>query len=172
MHAGVSHSLPSFDQKPTAVGQAPVNAVSRRRRCPKASIDRGLSDSHPLTIETDGWRSLTSSLPNRDLRIAIRVAAAKARHHARILAIADQRRENDRGEPAWGARHRAATLYSVGPAWGPDHEAAMRFGGEAAGRRAHSHHGMKTKGILGSPPPRTVVSDLPRERFRTPKLCL
>ena len=82
---------------------------------------------------------------------------------------ADRRRENDRGEPASGARHRAATLYPVGPAWDPDHEAAMRFGGEAPGRRAHSHLGMEAMQLRGSPPPRTVVGALPQERGRTPE---
>src|SRR3954462_13703264 len=52
----------------------------------------------------------------------------------------------------------------------PDHEAAMRFGGEAPGRRAHSHLGMQAMQILGSPPPRTVVNALPQERGRMPKL--
>src|ERR1700760_2355006 len=40
----------------------------------------------------------------------------------------------NRGEPAKGAKDRAATLYSVDPT-GPDHEAAIRFkrrGSEAA----------------------------------------
>jgi hypothetical protein len=45
--AGVRRSLPSFDQKPTAAGQSPVNAFSRRRRWPKASVYRGLAGSHP-----------------------------------------------------------------------------------------------------------------------------
>src|SRR4051794_23067469 len=45
--ATASHSLPSFDQKPTAVCQSPVNAVSRRWRWPKASVYRGVADCDP-----------------------------------------------------------------------------------------------------------------------------
>ena len=41
------------------------------------------------------------------------------------------------GSLPWGANHRAATLYSVGPC-GPDHDAVMRIGGEAPKRRVHS----------------------------------
>ena len=51
----------------------------------------------------------------------------------------------------------------------PDHEAAMRFGGEAPGRRAHSHLGIEAMPLHGSPPPRTAVNALPQERGRTPK---
>src|SRR5690349_20332452 len=51
----------------------------------------------------------------------------------------------------------------------PDHEAAMRFGGEAPGRRAHSQLGLQAMPLYGSPPPRTVVSALRQERGRTPK---
>ena len=61
-----------------------------------------------------------------------------------------------RGEPAVGREHRAATLYAVGSARDPDHEAAMRFGGEAPRRRAHSVHGMQAKVLIGSPPPQIV----------------
>ena len=39
-------------------------------------------------------------------------------------------RETSRGEPAIGAEHRAATLYSVDPR-GPDQEAVIGFSGEA-----------------------------------------
>src|SRR3712207_6572904 len=48
----------------------------------------------------------------------------------------------------------------------------MRFGGEAPGRRAHSHRGMDAMRVLGSPPPRTVINALPQECGGTLKLCL
>jgi len=76
------------------------------------------------------------------------------------------------GEPALGAQHRAATLYSVGPAPGPDHEAAMRFGGKAPGRRAHSSGGIEAMVHVVSPPPRIVIGGLSRRRGRLPKSCV
>src|SRR5260221_7349226 len=42
------------------------------------------------------------------------------------------------GSLPWHAKHRAATLYSVGPFRGPDHEAVIGFSSEAPRRRAHS----------------------------------
>ena len=76
------------------------------------------------------------------------------------------------GEPAIGREHRAATLYSDGSIEDPDHEAAMRFGGEAPGRRAHSGNGIEAMVLLGSPPPRIVNSSPSRGRDRVPKSCL
>jgi hypothetical protein len=49
------------------------------------------------------------------------------------------REQRTEGSPPSGAKDRAATLYSVGPTREPDHEAAIRFGGEAPRRRAHSN---------------------------------
>src|SRR5690349_15057546 len=54
----------------------------------------------------------------------------------------------------------------------PDHEAAIRFKGEAPGRRAHSVGGLATMAHLVTPPPRIVISGLVRMRDRSPKLCL
>src|SRR4051794_12444075 len=49
----------------------------------------------------------------------------------------------------------------------------MRFGGEAPGRRAHSHLGMEAMQVRGSPPPRTVVSDYrARAAGRRNSVCL
>src|ERR671928_544591 len=42
------------------------------------------------------------------------------------------------GEPAPGRGPARHNLVSGRPATGPDHDAAMRIGGEAPGRRAHS----------------------------------
>ena len=57
--------------------------------------------------------------------------------------------ERAEGSPPWRAKARAATLYSVGSAWDPDHEAAIRFEGEAPGRRAHSVGGVEATAISG-----------------------
>ena len=51
-----------------------------------------------------------------------------------------------------GAKHRAATLYSVGSVLDPDHEAVIRFDGEAPRRRAHSADGIEAMELFGSPP--------------------
>ena len=48
-------------------------------------------------------------------------------------------------------------LRHVGSASDPDHEAAIRFGGKAPRRRAHSNDGSTTMFRLGSPPPRIVI---------------
>jgi hypothetical protein len=70
--------------------------------------------------------------------------------------------------PPLGAKHRAATLYSVGSALDPDHEAAIRFGGEAPKRRAHSPDGIEARFLFGSPPPRIVIDSLSGKRDRAP----
>jgi hypothetical protein len=54
----------------------------------------------------------------------------------------------------------------------PDQEAAIRFKGEAPGRRAHSVGGLATMAHLVTPPPRIVISGRARMRDRSPKLCL
>jgi hypothetical protein len=52
----------------------------------------------------------------------------------------------------------------------PDHEAAIRFDGEAPGRRAHSSIGIATMAHRVSPPPRIVISRRARVRDRSLKL--
>src|SRR5512146_666818 len=61
-----------------------------------------------------------------------------------------------------GAKHRAATLYSVGSRSDPDHEATLRFDGEAPRWWAHSVGGLGAIARVGSPPPRIVRGALPR----------
>lgn len=65
-----------------------------------------------------------------------------------------------------GAKHRAATLYSVGSALDPDHEAVIRFDGEAPRQRAHSADGIEAMELFGPPPPRVVIGSLSRKRDR------
>jgi hypothetical protein len=50
----------------------------------------------------------------------------------------------------------------------PDHEAAIRFGGEAPKRRAHSPDGIEARFLFGSPPPRIVIDSLSGTRDRAP----
>jgi len=71
-----------------------------------------------------------------------------------------------------GAKHRAATLYSVGSVLDPDHEAVIRFDGEAPRRRAHSADGIEAMELFGSPPPRLVIDGQSRKRDWAPKLCV
>ena len=74
-------------------------------------------------------------------------------------------RGNDpRGARPLGAKHRAATLYSVGSVLDPDHEAVIRFDGEAPRRRAHSADGIEAMELFGSPPPRLVIDGQSRKR--------
>ena len=56
-----------------------------------------------------------------------------------------------------GAKHRAATLYSVGSARDPDHEAVNGFSSKAPRRRAHSADGIGAMELFGSPPPRIAT---------------
>ena len=73
-------------------------------------------------------------------------------------------RGNDpRGARPLGAKHRAATLYSVGSVLDPDHEAVIRFDGEAPRRRAHSADGIEAMELFGSPPPRLVIDGQSRK---------
>ena len=77
-----------------------------------------------------------------------------------------------RGARPLGAKHRAATLYSVGSVLDPDHEAVIRFDGEAPRRRAHSADGIEAMELFGSPPPRLVIDGQSRKRDWAPKLCV
>jgi len=52
-----------------------------------------------------------------------------------------------------------------------DHDAAMRIGGEAPGRRAHSLRRRASRACLGSPPPRIVIDGSPAKCRRAPKAC-
>ena len=72
--------------------------------------------------------------------------------------------ERPEGSPPLGAKHRAATLYSVGSVLDPDHEAVIRFDGEAPRRRAHSADGIEAMELFGSPPPRLVIDGQSRKR--------
>lgn len=65
--------------------------------------------------------------------------------------------EQFEGSLPWGAKHRAATLYSVGSAGDPDHEAVNGFGSKAPRRRAHSADGIGAMELFGSPPPRIAT---------------
>jgi hypothetical protein len=65
-----------------------------------------------------------------------------------------------------GAKHRAATLYSVGSALDPDHEAVIGFDGEAPRRRAHSADGIEAMELFGPPPPRFIIDGLSRNGDR------
>lgn len=80
--------------------------------------------------------------------------------------------ERPEGSPPLGAKHRAATLYSVGSVLDPDHEAVIRFDGEAPRRRAHSADGIEAMELFGSPPPRLVIDGQSRKRDWAPKLCV
>ena len=72
--------------------------------------------------------------------------------------------ERSEGSPPLGAKHRAATLYSVGSVLDPDHEAVIRFDGVAPRRRAHSADGIEAMELFGSPPPRLVIDGQSRKR--------
>ena len=79
------------------------------------------------------------------------------------------REQRTEGSPPSGAKDRAATLYSVGPTREPDHEAAIRFGGEAPRRRAHSNERFNDH----VPARVTTTSDRerPARQDRSPPAC-
>src|SRR3954451_16254537 len=62
------------------------------------------------------------------------------------------------GSPPWARDIAPRPCIRLDLGGGPDHEAVIRFSGEAPGRRAHSHLGVEATQLLGSPPPRIVVS--------------
>ena len=75
------------------------------------------------------------------------------------------------GSPPMGRENSRRDLVFGWARRDPDHEAAIRFDGEAPGRRAHSSVGIAAMAHCVSPPPRIVISGRPRGRDRSPKLC-
>jgi len=68
--------------------------------------------------------------------------------------------EQSEGSLPLGAKHCAATLYSVGFVSDPDHEAVNGFSSKAPRRRAHSVDGIGAMELFGSPPPRIATRGL------------
>ena len=89
--------------------------------------------------------------------------------HASIAATGSR---TNRGEPAMGREVSRRDLVFGWVRLDPDHEAAIRFKGEAPGRRAHSVGGLATMAHLVTPPPRIVINGRAQRRDRSPKLCL
>ena len=87
------------------------------------------------------------------------------------LSLSIAAAERSEGSSPWGAEHRAATLYSVGPS-DPHHDAAMRIGGEAPGGGPILESGLEARGALGSPPPRIVFGSGQHRGRQTPILTL
>src|SRR4051794_41636422 len=77
------------------------------------------------------------------------------------------------GEPAPGREPARHNLVSGRPATGPDHDAAMRIGGGAPGRRAHSEPRLEghVRGRVAATSDRHRRS-LTAARARTPNLSL
>jgi hypothetical protein len=109
-----------------------------------------VSSSRPSTeVRRAQRRSTLAEGQRRRRRAAVLTAASTAPAWPRpgpLAARCWRKSRANRGEPAMGARSSRRDLVFGRVRLDPDHEAAIRFEGEAPGRRAHSSDGIRSHG--------------------------
>src|SRR5216683_387304 len=163
MHYGAAHSVgsPPLVGRGWGWGSWEMTILCLNRRAPHPTPCMGLS------VSSSNFDTRFSPLAwSFDWGVAVDGPAPLDHHEsggAGPSTAPARSRQSEASLPS-GGDDRATTLYSVwdgswrASARHPNHDAAMRIGGEAPRRRAHSLPRQQAMGWGGSPPPRIVLA--------------